>query len=217
MIQDPEAIRQEIAETRARMSGTVEAIGARADVGARARSSIGGLRREIDATRARMSGVAEALRRKVDVRSRATGALASLRYEVVEGPRRHRMRLAAAGTLVLAASAVTGAVRGRRALAERRSRHLAGPAARLPGRLREVALPAARGADRALGGAAATVQEGSRQAVRSLSGEIARALAREEARRRPFWRRAIRDVLTAAATTAATTMVRRALRGRRTP
>jgi hypothetical protein len=39
--------------------------------------------------------------------------------------------------------------------------------------------------------------------VRSISDEIARALAEEEARRNPFWRRIARDVLTAAATTAA--------------
>ena len=43
MTQDPEAIRQEIAETRARMGQTVEALGSRADIGSQARGSIRGL------------------------------------------------------------------------------------------------------------------------------------------------------------------------------
>jgi hypothetical protein len=51
--------------------------------------------------------------------------------------------------------------------------------------------------------------------MRSVSDEIARALAEEKARRNPFWRRITKDVLTAAATTAATAAVRRALSGRR--
>jgi hypothetical protein len=210
MTQDPEAIRREIAETRARMGQTVEAIGSRADITSRARGSVTTLRREIESTRARMGGTVDALRQKADVRSRVGSSLASLKHQVTEGPRRHRLQAAAAGVVVLTASAVTGAVLGRRALAERRNRHLAGPAGRLPGRLRDVALPVARRADRALTGAAVRLQEGRQQAVRSISDEIARALAEEEARRNPFWRRVTRDVVTAAATTAATAAARRA-------
>jgi Protein of unknown function (DUF3618) len=215
MVQDPEAIRQQIAETRARMGETVEAIGARADITARARGSVSGLRAEIAGTRARLGSTIDALRQKADVRTRAGGAVAAARYELTEGPRRHRLQAAAAGGVVLAASAVTGAVLGRRALAERRIRRLAGPAAKLPGPFREVALPAARQADRALAEAASRVQRGRHQAMRSVSDEIARALAEEKARRNPFWRRITKDVLTAAATTAATAAVRRALSGRR--
>jgi vacuolar-type H+-ATPase subunit H len=52
MGQDPDAIRQDIAQTRAEMSDTVEAIGYKADVPARAREKVS---EKVDAAKARVS------------------------------------------------------------------------------------------------------------------------------------------------------------------
>ena len=119
----------------------------------------------------------------------------------------------AAGAATVAAGTVGAMVAGR-SHAERRRDHLAKPARKLPGRVRQVAVPSAKSVDRWLAGTTEslqkTVQEKRTGALRALSEEIARALAEEQQHRNPFWRKAARDAASAAATTGATLAVRRA-------
>ena len=197
MGQDPVAIREEIEETRSRLGGTVEALGYKTDVKSRAQETV------------------------VELKHKAQTSFATLglraRAQLVE--RRVQIWLVA-GAATVAAGTVGAMVAGR-SHAERRRDHLAKPARKLPGRVRQVAVPSARSVDRWLAGTTEslqktteslqkTVQEKRTGALRALSEEIARALAEEQQHRNPFWRKAARDAASAAATTGATLAVRRA-------
>lgn len=185
------------------------------------------IRQEIEDTRVRMGETVEALAYKTDVRSRAQDAVVQLRGRAAASADATRRRLGDRATLIAAAATVAAALTAGiatvlmgRSIAERRHEHLARPAKRLPEQLRRVAVPAARQVDHALvgavdslQGAADSLQQTRQRALRSVSDEIARALADEQERRNPFWRRVTRDAGSAAATTAATLVVRRAVAG----
>ena len=190
MGQDPVAIREEIEETRSRLGDTVEALGYKTDVKSRAQDTVVELRHKAQTSFATLG----------------LGARTQL------GERRVQIGLAA-GAVTLAAGTV-GAILAGRSLEERRRDRLARPARKLPAALRQVAVPSARSADRWLAGTTEslqkTLEEKRNGALRAISEEIARALAEEQRRRNPFWRKAARDAASAAATTGATLAVRRA-------
>lgn len=193
MGQDPVAIREAIEETRSRMGDTVAAIGYRTDVKSRARENV-----------AEMTG-------------RARESFDTLGQRALTRLRERRVQIALAASVVLVTAGTAGGVLTGRYVAERRRERLAVPARRLPTALRQVALPAARNADRWLAGTARSLQDGIQarrdRVVSGVSDEIARALADEQERRNPFWRNAARNAASAAATTAATMAVRRAMGG----
>ena len=190
MGQDPVAIREAIEETRLRLGDTVEALSYKTDIKSRAQET------------------AVELKHKAQTSAVTLGQTVRARLR----ERRVQIGLALAGSTAVAAA--VGVVCGGRALAERRGDRLARPARKLPEGARRAVLPAAKTADRWLADTTKdlrhTFQERRTGAVRGISEEIARALAEEQQRRNPFWRKAARDAASAAATTAATLAVRRA-------
>ena len=190
MGQDPVAIREAIEETRSRLGDTVEALSYKTDIKSRTRETAVELKREAQTSVATLGQTARARL----------------------GERRMQIWLASAGAAAVATT--VGIVFGGRSLAERRRDRLARPARKLPREARQVVLPAAKSADRWLANTTNSVrdtfQEKREGAVRGISEEIARALAEEQQRRNPFWRKAARDAASAAATTAVTLAVRRA-------
>jgi hypothetical protein len=173
------------------MGDTVAAIGYKTDVKSRARENV------------------------VELTSRAQTSISTLGQRVRTWLREPRVMagMATASGLVVAGTA--GAALAGRSLAERRRDRLAKPARKLPVTVRHMALPAARRADRWLDDTTSslrhTFQERRDGVVHAVSEEIARAFADEQQRRNPFWRKVARDAVSAAATTAATLTVRRAL------
>jgi hypothetical protein len=163
----------------------------------------------IEETRRRMDETVVALGHKVDVRSRARERVAEVRERVSRLGWRRWVRYAAGAAVVTGGAVATGVVlRGRSSGPPER---LATPARRLPRSAREVALPLAQGADRLLARTGQELGEKRQQAVRTMSREIAKALAEEQEKRNPLWLRIARDASTAAATTGATLLVRRLL------
>jgi hypothetical protein len=191
MGEDPVAIREAIEETRSRMGDTVAAIGYKTDVKSRARENA------------------------VELTSRAQTSITTLGQKLRTRLGEPRVMAGMAAAIGLGVAGAAGAALAGRSLAERRRDRLAKPARKLPVTIRHMALPAARRADRWLDDTTSTLQHTFQErrdgVVHAISEEIARALAAEQQRRNPFWRKAARDAASAAATTTATLTVRRAL------
>jgi Protein of unknown function (DUF3618) len=167
------------------------------------------LREAIEETRRRMDETVVALGHKVDVRSRARERVQEVRSRVSGLSWRRWLPVAAGGTALAGGAVVTVVVL--RARGGGPPERLAAPARRLPKPAKDVVLPAARRADRLLAQTAEGLSERRQRAVQAMSREIARALAEEQGARNPLWLRILRDAGTAAATTAATLLVRRLL------
>jgi hypothetical protein len=167
------------------------------------------LREAIEETRRRMDDTVVALGHKVDVRSQARAKVAEVRERVATLEWRRWIPYAA-GAAVATGGAVTALI-----VVKARSggppQRLAGPARRLPEPARDRVLPVARRADRLIARTAGELGARRERMVRTAAREIARELAEQQERRNPIWARAGRDAATAAATTAATLLVRRAL------
>ena len=178
------------------------------------------IRQEVERTRSRMGDTVAALAYRTDVRSRTHDAISHLKDTAGMSVIASRRQLGERGTVMAAAAAAVviltagvTVVLTRRSLAERRGDRLVRPARRLPPSLARLAIPAAQHVDSAVAGAGEALQSTRQRALRRMSDEIARSLAEEQQRRNPFWRRAARDAVSAAATTAATLAVRRVVGG----
>ncbi len=167
------------------------------------------LREAIEETRRRMDETVLALGQKVDVKAQARARVAEVR-ERVSAVGWKRLVPYAAGALAVTGGAVAAVV----ALKSRSARppeRLALPARRLPKRAKDVVMPVAVQADRLLAQTAHGLGEQRQRAMQSMAREIARELAAQQEEHNPLWKRIVRDAGTAAATTGATLLVRRAL------
>jgi cell division septum initiation protein DivIVA len=167
------------------------------------------LREAIEETRRRMDETVVALGQKVDVKSQARAKVAEVRERVTSlGWRRWVPYAAGAAAVTGGAVAAVVMLKVRSA---RPPERLAVPARRLPKPAQEVVLPVARRADRLLAQTTHELGEKRQRATQAMAREIARGLAEEQEKHNPLWRRILRDASTAAATTGATLLVRRAL------
>lgn len=201
MAQEPATIREDIEQTRQRMDETIDALAYKADVKARLHDSV-------DGARSVVTGTAD------DLGARATGR--------IPGGERVPARVAGwillgGGVVVAAGTAgavVAGCVAAVRAL-RRPPDRFAVPVNGMPRPLRRRLLGPARKADRLLADAQETAGRRRDEAVSAFAEQIARAMVEEQERRNSLPRRVVREMVPAAATSAATLAVRRAFSGSR--
>jgi hypothetical protein len=167
------------------------------------------IREAIEDTRGRMDRTVVALGKKVDLRPRVKERVTELRTRVLSAGWRRWLPYAAGAVALTGGAVATGMML--RARTGGPPERLAPPARRLPKPAQDVVLPAARRADRWIEQTGKELGRRRQRAVEVMSGEIARALAKEQQKRNPLWLRIGRDASTAAATTAATLLVRRLL------
>ncbi|HEY2702459.1 MAG TPA: DUF3618 domain-containing protein [Candidatus Dormibacteraeota bacterium] len=167
------------------------------------------LREAIEETRRRMDETVVALGQKVDVKAQARAKVAAVRERVTTGGWR-RLVPYAAGAVAVTGGAVAAVV-VLRSRSGRPPERLALPARRLPKPAQQVVLPVAVRADRLLAQTTQELGEKRQRATQAMAREIARELAAQQEKHSPLWKRIVRDAGTAAATTGATLLVRRAL------
>ncbi len=167
------------------------------------------LREAIEETRRRMDETVLALGQKVDLKAQARARVAEVRERVSQVGWR-RLVPVAAGAVALTGGAVAAVV-ALKARSARPAERLALPAKRLPRAAQDVVLPVAVRADRLLAHTTHELGERRQRAMQAMAREIARELAEQQEKHSPLWKRIVRDAGTAAATTGATLLVRRAL------